>query len=62
VDKVIEREEQYIQRLQIDALSERKQSLITDMVAKQEKVTELQQGKVMPLNALFVVRSLAPKN
>jgi hypothetical protein len=26
------------------------------MVAKQEKVTELQQGKVIPLNCLFVVR------
>ena len=56
VDKVIEKEEQYIQRLQIDAVSERKQSLVTDMVAKQEKVAELQQGKVIPLNALFVVR------
>ena len=56
VDKVIEKEEQYIQRLQIGAISERKQSLVTDMVAKQEKVTELQQGKVIPLNALFVVR------
>ena len=56
VDKVIEKEEQTIQRLQIDAISERKQSLVTDMVAKQEKVTELQQGKVIPLNALFVVR------
>ena len=56
VDKVIEKEEQHIQRLQIDAASERKQSLVTDMVAKQEKVSELQQGKVIPLNALFVVR------
>jgi type IV secretion system protein TrbE len=56
VDKVIEKEEQYIQRLQIDAISERKQSLVTDMVAKQDKVTELQQGKVIPLNALLVVR------
>ncbi len=56
VDTVIEREEQSIQRLQIDAISERKQSLVTDLVAKQEKVTELQQGKVIPLNALFVVR------
>jgi type IV secretion system protein TrbE len=56
VEKVIEKEEQYIQRLQIDAMSERKQSLVTDMVAKQEKVAELQQGKVIPLNALFVVR------
>jgi type IV secretion system protein TrbE len=56
VDKVIEQEEKHIQRLQIDAVSERKQSLVTDMVAKQEKVTELQQGKVIPLNALFVVR------
>ena len=56
VDKVIEKEEQHIQRLQIDAISERKQSLVTDMVAKQEKVTELQQGKVIPLNCLFVVR------
>jgi len=56
VDKVIEREEQHIQRLQIDAISERKQSLVTDMVAKQEKVTELQQGKVIPLNCLFAVR------
>ena len=56
VDKVIEREEQHIQRLQIDAFSERKQSLVTDMVAKQEKVTELQQGKVIPLNCLFAVR------
>jgi hypothetical protein len=45
VDKVIEKEEQHIQRLQIDAISERKQSLVTDMVAKQEKVTELQQGQ-----------------
>ena len=56
VEKVIEREEQHIQRLQIDAISERKQSLMTDMVAKQEKVTELQQGKVIPLNCLFAVR------
>ena len=56
VDKVIEKEEQYIQRLQIDAISERKQSLVTDLVAKQEKVTELQLGKVIPLNCLFVVR------
>jgi hypothetical protein len=56
VDKVIEKEEQHIQRLQIDAISERKQSLVTDMVAKQEKVTELQQGRVIPLDALFVVR------
>jgi hypothetical protein len=56
VDKVIEKEEQYIQRLQIDAISERKQTLVTDMVAKQDKVTELQQGKVVPLNALLVVR------
>jgi TraG P-loop domain len=56
VDKVIEKEEQTIQRLQIDAISERKQSLVTDMVAKQEKVTELQQGKVIPLSALLVVR------
>src|SRR5271166_5859569 len=56
VDKVIEKEEQHIQRLQIDAISERKQSLVTDMVAKQEKVTELQQGKVIPLTCLFAVR------
>ena len=56
IDKVIEKEERHIQRLQIDALSERKQSLVTDMVAKQEKVTELQQGKVIPLNCLYVVR------
>ncbi|MEY2614708.1 MAG: type secretion system protein TrbE, partial [Verrucomicrobiota bacterium] len=56
VDKVIEKEEQHIQRLQIDAVSERKQSLVTDLVAKQEKVTELQQGKVIPLNALFIIR------
>jgi hypothetical protein len=56
VDKVIEKEEQTIQRLQIDAISKRKQSLVTDMVAKQEQVTELQQGKVIPLNALLVVR------
>lgn len=51
---MIEKEEQHIQRLQIDAFSERKQSLVTDMVAKQEKVTELQQGRVIPLNALVV--------
>jgi hypothetical protein len=56
VDKVIEREEQHIQRLQIDALSERKQSLATDLAAKQEKVNELQQGKVIPLTSLYVVR------
>jgi hypothetical protein len=56
VDKVIEREEQHIQRLQIDALSERKQSLVTDLAAKQEKVNELQQGKVIPLTCLYVVR------
>src|SRR5262249_60654301 len=37
VDRVIEREEQHIQRLQIDALTERKQSLVTDLAAKQEK-------------------------
>ena len=56
VDQVIDKEEQTIQRLQIDAVSERKHSLVTDLVAKQEKVAELQQGKVIPLNALFVVR------
>ena len=56
VDKVIEKEEAHIQRLQIDALSERKQSLVTDLVAKQEKVNELQQGKVIPLTTLYVVR------
>src|SRR5438132_2942019 len=56
VDRVIEREEEHIQRLQIDALSERKQSLLTDLVAKQEKVNELQEGKVIPLTSLYVVR------
>jgi hypothetical protein len=56
VEKVIEKEEEHIQRLQIDALSERKQSLVTDLVAKQEKVNELQQGKVIPLTSLYVVR------
>jgi len=56
VDKVIEREERHIQRLQIDALSERKQSLVTDLAAKQEKVNELQQGKVIPLTCLYVER------
>ena len=53
---MIEKEQHTIQRLQIDAVSERKHSLVTDLVAKQEKVAELQQGKVIPLNALFVVR------
>jgi hypothetical protein len=48
VDKVIEQEERHIQRLQIDAVSERKHSLVTDMAAKQDKVHELQQGKVIP--------------
>jgi hypothetical protein len=56
VERVIENEERIIQRLQIDAISERKQSLVTDMLAKQEKVTELQQGKVVPLNCLYVIR------
>jgi hypothetical protein len=56
IDRVIENEERNIQRLQMDAASERKQSLVTDMVAKQDKVTELQQGKVIPLNCLYVVR------
>jgi hypothetical protein len=56
VDKVIEKEERHIQRLQIDAASERKQSLATDLEAKQDKVTELQQGKVIPLGCLYVVR------
>jgi hypothetical protein len=56
VDKVIEREEEHIRRLQIDAVSERKQSLVADLVAKQEKVNELQQGKVIPLTSLYVVR------
>src|SRR6202023_3089207 len=56
VDKIIEKEEQTIQRLQMDAISERKQSLVTDLVAKQEKVNELQQGKVIPLTSLYVVR------
>jgi type IV secretion system protein TrbE len=56
IDRVIEKEERNIQRLQMDAASERKQSLVTDMLAKQEKVTELQQGKVIPLNCLYVVR------
>jgi hypothetical protein len=40
-----ERRTIYIQRLQIDAISGLKQSLVTDMVAKQDKVTELQQAK-----------------
>ena len=53
---MIEKEEEHIQRLEIDALSERKQSLVTDLVAKQEKVNELQQGKVIPLTTLYVVR------
>jgi len=56
VDQVIDKKGQTIQWLQIDAVSERKHSLVTDLVAKQEKVAELQQGKVIPLNALFVVR------
>ena len=56
VDKVIEKEERHIQRLQIDAASERKQSLATDLEAKQDKVTELQQGKVIPLGCLYIVR------
>jgi hypothetical protein len=56
VDKVIEREERHIQRLQIDAISERKQSLATDLEAKQDKVTELQQGRVIPLDCLYIVR------
>jgi hypothetical protein len=38
VDKVIEKEEQTIQRLQIDAISERKQSLVTDMVDSTQKL------------------------
>ena len=62
VDKVIEREEQHIQRLQIDSISERKQSLVTDMLAKQEKVTELQQGKVIPLNCSLCGSALAQKH
>ncbi|MBV9999181.1 MAG: hypothetical protein JO015_08715 [Verrucomicrobia bacterium] len=56
VDKVIDAEEKNIQRLQIDAVSERKQSLVADLAAKQDKVTELQQGKVIPLGCLYVVR------
>jgi type IV secretion system protein TrbE len=56
IDKVIEKEERNIQRLQIDAMSERKQSLATDVAAKQDKVNELQQGKVIPLDSLYVVR------
>jgi type IV secretion system protein TrbE len=56
IDQVIEREERNIQRLEIDALSERKQSLATDMAAKQDKVNELQQGRVIPLECLYVVR------
>jgi hypothetical protein len=56
IDKVIESEERNIQRLQIDAMSERKQSLATDMAAKQDKVNELQQGRVIPLDCLYVVR------
>jgi type IV secretion system protein TrbE len=56
IDMVIEQEERHIQRLQIDAVSERKQSLVTDMAAKQDKVHELQQGKVIPLDCLYVVR------
>ncbi|MBV8814624.1 MAG: hypothetical protein JO271_09045 [Verrucomicrobia bacterium] len=56
IDKVIEREERHIQRLQIDAVSERKQSLATDLEAKQEKVTELQQGRIIPLDCLYIVR------
>ncbi len=56
IDRVIDREEGHIQRLQVDAASERKQSLIADLVAKQEKVNEIQQGKVIPLDCLYVVR------
>jgi hypothetical protein len=56
VDKVIDKEERHIQRLQIDAASERKQSLATDLEAKQDKVTELQQGKIIPLGCLYIVR------
>ncbi|MBV9488349.1 MAG: hypothetical protein JO069_01320, partial [Verrucomicrobia bacterium] len=56
LEKVIDAEEKSIQRLQIDAISERKQSLVADLSAKQEKVTELQQGKVIPLDCLYVVR------
>ncbi len=56
IDRVIEREEGHIQRLQIDAASERKQSLVADLIAKQEKVHEIQQGKVIPLDCLYVVR------
>jgi type IV secretion system protein TrbE len=56
IQKVIDREEAHIQRLQIDAASERKQSLLTDLEAKQEKVNEIQQGKVIPLDCLYVVR------
>ena len=56
VDRVIAQEERHIQRLQIDAASERKQSLATDLAAKQEKVHELQQGRVVPLDCLYVVR------
>jgi hypothetical protein len=41
IDKVIESEERNIQRLQIEAMSERKQSLATDMAAKQDEVNEL---------------------
>src|SRR5260370_16882091 len=60
IDKVIESEERNIQRLQIDAMSERKQSLATDMAAKQDKVNELQQGRPIPLDCLYVVRLLHP--
>ncbi len=56
LEKVIETEERHIQRLQIDAASERKQSLVADFEAKQEKVNELQHGRVIPLDCLYVVR------
>jgi type IV secretion system protein TrbE len=56
IDKVIESEERNIQRLQIDAMSERKQSLATDMAAKQDKVNELQQERIIPLDCLYIVR------
>jgi hypothetical protein len=36
--------------------AERKQSLATDMAAKQDKVNELQQGRIIPLDCLYIVR------
>ena len=56
IEKVIDREERAAQRLTIDAASERKQSLAEQARMKQETISELENGRTIPLNCLFAIR------